>query len=378
MMVKESKEKIRLGLLMGGRSGEHEVSLVSASSVLEVLDTDRYDILPVGITHNGRWVIGENLLEKMSQNSVEGLTPVVLLDTPKPGSLYKIQDQEGHFGLKFITCLDVIFPILHGTYGEDGAIQGLLEVMNVAYVGCGVLASSLCMDKGITKEVLRANGIPVLDSMIVSKRDIQQNIREVMEQVEKMSAYPVFVKPANLGSSVGIAKATNRETLQAAILDAARYDRRVLVEKGLEKPREIEVSVLGNHEPIVSVPGEIIPEDEFYTYNAKYHDPRTGLVIPASLPVDMIAQIQSIAIAAFKTTDCAGMARVDFLLDRESGKLFVSELNSIPGFTPVSMYPKLWDYSGINYPTLIDRLVELGLERKAEKDQLTRFYGVKK
>jgi D-alanine-D-alanine ligase len=376
-MGKVFMEKIHLGILMGGRSGEHEVSLVSAASVLEVLDTDRYDILPIGITRQGTWVIGKNLFEKLGQNVIASLTPVVLLDSPKPGSLYSIKKEANRSILDPIAQLDVVFPILHGTFGEDGTIQGLLELMKVAYVGCGVLASSLCMDKGLTKEVLRANGIPVLDSMVFSSKEIHQDIQSVIGQVEKMSGYPIFAKPANLGSSVGIAKATDRQTLETAILDAARYDRRVIVEKGLDKPREIEIAVLGNHEPIASTPGEIIPEDEFYTYNAKYHDPRTGLVIPAPIPDETVSRIQSLAIAAFKATDCAGMARVDFLLDRRTGNLFISELNTIPGFTPVSMYPKLWDFSGITYPSLINRLVELALERKTENDQLIRAYGVK-
>jgi len=270
--------------------------------------------------------------------------------------------------LKHITNLDVIFPVLHGTFGEDGTIQGFLEMLDIAYVGAGVLGSSLGMDKAVFKDVMRTNDVPVVESFVVTRREISNNMEGILKRSENLASYPLFVKPVNLGSSVGITKCHNRSDLLEGLMDAARYDRRVLVERGINA-REIEVSVLGNDDPQASLPGEIIPADEFYSYEAKYFDDRSRLIIPAPLSDDLIREIQTIAIKAFLAVDCAGMARADFLLDKVTGELFLNEINTIPGFTNISMYPKLWDISGLSYPELVDRLVELALERKRERDQ---------
>jgi D-alanine-D-alanine ligase len=275
--------------------------------------------------------------------------------------------------LESFSILDVIFPVLHGTFGEDGTLQGFLEMGEFAYVGAGVLGSSLGMDKAVFKDVMRTNHVPVVESVVVLRSEISENMETVLNRAESVAPYPLFVKPANLGSSVGISKCHNRSDLMEGIMDAARYDRRVLVERGVNA-REIEVSVLGNDHPQASVPGEIIPAAEFYTYDAKYHDDRSQLLIPAPLSDDMAALAGSLAVRAFAACDCAGMARVDFLLDKQENQLYVNELNTIPGFTQISMYPKLWEASGMPYPQLVDRLIELALERKTDRDQTERRY----
>ena len=366
-------QKIRVGVLFGGRSSEHEVSLMSARSILSALSPEKYDITLIGITHDGIWLSGKNALAAFESHSITTLTRVSLIPVPFGGMLYRLKpDQRGTI-LEAMTQIDVVFPVLHGTFGEDGTIQGLLEFSQVPYVGAGVLASSVCMDKAIFKEVMRANKLPVLPSLTLTAAQIQGDMDGVLNWIETFSEYPLFIKPANGGSSVGISKCKNRSDLYEGLLDASRFDRRIMIEKGISA-REIEVSVLGNDKPEVSLPGEIIPAAEFYSYEAKYHDERTELVIPAQLPEETIARIKNLAVRAYIATDCAGMARVDFLLDRESGELFISEANTIPGFTKISMYPKLWEVSGLPYPALIDRLIELALERKQETDRLERIY----
>jgi D-alanine-D-alanine ligase len=263
--------------------------------------------------------------------------------------------------------------VLHGTFGEDGTIQGLLELADLAYVGAGVVGSAVGMDKGVFKDVMRANGIPVVDSILVLRRDIERQMEAVIARAEALAPYPLFVKPANLGSSVGVSKCRNRSDLIEGLLEAARYDRRILIERGVNG-REIEVSVLGNDDPQASIPGEIIPAADFYSYEAKYHDERSQLLIPAPISAQMTEQVQSLAVRAYKAIDCAGMARVDFLLDKDTDILYLNEINTIPGFTRISMYPKLWNASGISYPALVDRLIELALERKRERDRNQRRY----
>jgi D-alanine-D-alanine ligase len=275
--------------------------------------------------------------------------------------------------LEKVADLDVIFPVLHGTFGEDGTLQGLLEMSDVAYVGAGVLGSSVGMDKGLFKDVMRANGIPVVDSILVSRAAIQNSMDDIIRRVETLSPYPIFVKPANLGSSVGVSKCRGRSDLFEGLMDAARFDRRILIERGVNA-REIEVSVLGNDQPRASVPGEIRPQADFYSYDAKYILDNSELVIPAELDDELRARIQQIAVQAFLAADCSGMARVDFLLDKDSGAVYLNEINTIPGFTKISMYPKLWEASGLPYPALIDNLIELALERKAQRDATTRDY----
>jgi D-alanine-D-alanine ligase len=275
--------------------------------------------------------------------------------------------------LEELSRLDVIFPVLHGTFGEDGTLQGLLELANLAYVGAGVLGSALGMDKGVFKDVMRANGVPVVESLVVLRSQIEKDPQAVIPALEQVGPYPLFVKPANLGSSVGITKCQSRSDLVEGLMEAARYDRRVLVERGVNA-REIEVSVLGNEDPQASVPGEVLPSREFYSYEAKYLDGSSGLLIPAPIPDETAERIRSLAIKAFRAVDCAGMARADFLLDKNNGELYLNEINTIPGFTEISMYPKLWDASGLPYPALVNRLVELALERKTERDHTERRY----
>lgn len=371
--------KIRIGVIFGGRSGEHEVSLMSARSILSALDPDTYIVTQIGITHDGDWLVGENVLGAMIEGDYRNLNPVVLMPIPTRKELYTINITGQREILQRCTNLDVIFPVLHGTFGEDGTLQGLLELTDIAYVGAGVLGSSLGMDKGVFKDVMRANGVPVLDSIVVSKREIEEDADSIIGQAEALATYPLFVKPANMGSSVGITKCKSRSDLFEGLLEAARYDRRVLIERGVNA-REIEVSVLGNEEPRASVPGEIIPSREFYSYEAKYIDDNSNLIIPAPIPPELAQWVQQLAVQAYRSVDCAGMARVDFLLEKnesqrgEPGEVYLNEINTIPGFTKISMYPKLWEESGLPYPALVDRLVELALERKAERNRIERRY----
>jgi D-alanine-D-alanine ligase len=363
---------------MGGRSGEHEVSLMSARSVLNALDREKYDIIQIGITHEGEWLTGEDVLEALYTNDIDRLMPTSLLPNPTRPDLYRIRVTSQHNELlESISPLDVIFPVLHGTFGEDGTLQGLLEMQGAAYVGAGVLGSALGMDKGVFHQVMVANQIPVLETIVVLRSEVERDLSQVLERAERLTKgnpYPVFVKPANLGSSVGITKCASRADLIEGLMEASRYDRRIIIQRGINA-REIEVSVLGNEWPQASIPGEIIPSREFYSYEAKYLDDRSELLIPAPIPAEQAKQVRELAVRAYLAADCAGMARVDFLLDRDTGDLFLSELNTIPGFTQISMYPKLWEASDLPYPALLDRLIELALERKADRDRIERYYG---
>ncbi len=364
---------LTVGLLFGGRSGEHEVSLASARSVLAALDRQKYRVVEIGITKEGAWLSGSGALEALSSGQTGQLAPVALLPDPTRPGLRQLRPAEQGEMLSLLAALDVVFPVLHGTFGEDGALQGLLELAGVAYVGPGVAGSAVGMDKDLFKAVMRARGIPVVDWVILRRSEIERDLPAALARVEAalQGRYPFFVKPANLGSSVGISKCRGRESLRAGLLEAARYDRRILVECGLNA-REIEISVLGNDDPQASIPGEIRPADEFYTYEAKYHDDRSELLIPAPLSEAVSARLRRLAVRAYKAIDCAGMARVDFLLDRDSGEVYLNEVNTIPGFTQISMYPKLWEASGLPYSRLLDRLIDLALERKAERDK-TRY-----
>jgi D-alanine-D-alanine ligase len=369
-----SEKKLRVGVVYGGRSGEHEVSLMSARSVLAALSPERYIVTEIAITHAGAWMAGENLFQAMVDGKYASLHPIALLPDPTLQGLYAIKAGEHGSIFELLSKLDVVFPVLHGTFGEDGTIQGLLEMADLAYVGAGVLGSSVGMDKGVFKDVMRSNNVPIVEYHIFLRREIELELDRVIKISEAVAPYPLFVKPANLGSSVGISKCKNRSELVNGLKDAARFDRRILVERGVNA-REIEVSVLGNEDPYASLPGEIIPADEFYSYDAKYHDDRSQAIIPAQLPAEVVRQVQDLAVKAFEVVDCCGMARVDFLLDRETNQLYLNELNTIPGFTQISMYPKLWLASGFTYPELVDRLIELALQRKAERDRTKRrFY----
>jgi D-alanine-D-alanine ligase len=365
-------EKLRLGVLFGGRSGEHEVSLASARSVLNTLDPEKYQITQIGITLSGDWLIGDDVLNALSNKSPDKLSPAAMLPVPDRSDLYSLTKKDGDEIISVFAELDVIFPVLHGSYGEDGTMQGLFELNGLAYVGAGVLGSSVGMDKALFKDVMIANQIPVAPSILVHSTELS-DMERVLKRVEKFGEYPLFIKPANMGSSVGISKCSDIEEAANGILEAARYDRRVLIEKGINA-REIEMSVLGNQDPKVSVAGEIRPTAEFYSYEAKYHDDSSELIIPADLDDEQVRLLSEYALRAYQAIDCAGMARVDFLVDKLTGDIYLNEVNTIPGFTPISMYPKLWEASGLEYAELIDELISLAVERKTEKDQIVRKY----
>ncbi len=368
-------KKLRIAILFGGRSGEHEVSLMSARSVLSALNPEKYEITQVGITKDGVWVAGENVLETLSKGltDFENLKQVVIIPDQFHNSIWEINEKDSSKFLSPIVNVDVIFPVLHGTFGEDGTLQGLLELADLAYVGAGVTGSSVGMDKGIFKDVMRANGISTVGSIVVLRSEVEANIEAVVNQAETVGPYPLFVKPVNLGSSVGISKCNNHADLGEGLLEAIAYDRRVLVERGVNA-REIEVSVLGNDAPTASVPGEVLPSREFYSYESKYVDGTSSLIIPAPLPSEISEKIRQMAVNAYKAVDCAGMARVDFFIDKTTSEIFINEINTIPGFTSISMYPKLWEASGLPYPKLVDRLIELALERKADRDRTERNF----
>ena len=352
-----TEKKLHVAVLFGGRSGEHEVSLMSARSVLSVLDPAKYEVTQIGITHEGKWLTGADVLGKFESGKLNGLEHFVLSPDPSDAS-----------------PVDIFFPVLHGTFGEDGTIQGLFELADVAYVGAGVVGSSVGMEKGVFKDVMIANNIPIVDTMTVLRAEIEQDMNAVIEKAERIGEYPLFTKPANLGSSVGVTKCYNRSDLQEGLMEAASFDRRVLIQKGIRNAREIEVSVLGNDDPIASVCGEVLPSREFYSYESKYIDGTSGLLIPAPLPDEISECIRGYAVRAYKAIDCAGMARVDFFVEKDTNRVYLNELNSIPGFTKISMYPKLWEASGLPYPKLVDRLIELAMERKAERDRTSHVY----
>ncbi|MDP1779322.1 MAG: D-alanine--D-alanine ligase family protein [Anaerolineales bacterium] len=376
--------KLRVAVLFGGRSGEHDVSLMSARSVLAALDPKKYEVTQVGITLDGEWLHGDNTLDAFGSGNIKELNRVILPGDPSHSALYELRmparpkEQQdnvskvagGDHGevIKKLADIDVFFPVLHGPFGEDGTMQGLLELADVAYVGAGVVGSAVGMDKGIFKDVMRANNIPIVDSLLILRSEIENDMNTVIENVEKLGAYPFFAKPANLGSSVGISKCNSRSDLGEGLLEAARYDRRIIIERGVGKVREVEVSVLGNEDPQASVCGEVLPSREFYSYESKYLDGTSGLVIPSQLPDQITDKIREYAISAYKAIDCAGMARADFFVEDDTLKIYLNELNTLPGFTSISMYPKLWQASGMTYPELVDRLIELALERKRQRD----------
>jgi D-alanine-D-alanine ligase len=370
------QKKIRIGVIFGGRSGEHDVSLQSARSVMAALNPDRYEVVPIGITREGRWLTGD-VMAALAEGG-QTTRPATLLPDPQSSALLQVELAETKpAGLSAVTELDVIFPVLHGPYGEDGTVQGLLELANLPYVGAGVAGSAVAMDKGIFKHVMAANGLPILPWRLILSKAWAKRPQAVLDEIEAGLRYPVFTKPANLGSSVGISKCRHRDELAAGLVEAARYDRRIIVEQGVNA-RELEVSVLGNDEPVASVVGEIRPRREFYDYVAKYISDDSELIIPAELEPAVADEARAMALRAYRAIDCAGLARVDLLIDKDSGRLYINEVNTIPGFTSISMYPKLWQATGIPYPELLDRLVELALERHKEKEKLERSYDVKR
>ena len=380
-------KRLRIGILYGGRSSEHEVSLASAAAIFANLDSARYDAIPLYIEPSGKWTIDKH------PPTTESTTDVIkqartkkhvhnkhqrkkVYVFPYPGdrsmlSLEHSPDSDHGEQTRITTLdLDVIFPVLHGPYGEDGTVQGLLELANIPYVGAGVMASAVGMDKTITKVVSQAHGLPVADYTVVRKQQWTDKPSQVLEQIVEKFNFPVFVKPAQLGSSVGVSRVIDREQLGPAIELAGNFDRKILIEAAVQNTREIECAVLGNNEPEASVPGEVIPAGDFYDYESKYLATNSQLKIPAPLSPTQTQEIRSIAIAAFRAIDAAGMARIDFLLDDKTDKIYLNEINTIPGFTTISMYAKLWEATGLDYPTLLDRLVELGLEKHSEKQSL--------
>jgi D-alanine-D-alanine ligase len=375
-------KKLRIGIIYGGRSGEHEVSLASAAAVFKHLDPARYDAVPIRIEKDGRWSLPDrppllpsaaDVLGARGGQAVEDPSVQAHL-VPRPGreTLLTIEQPDGRAGATVSGLgLDVVFPVLHGPYGEDGTVQGLLELANVPYVGAGVLASAVGMDKAVMKLVFAAKGLPVGDYEVVFKHEWARDERAVMHRLVGRLGFPVFVKPANLGSSVGISKARHATELRTAINLAAEFDRKVVVEAAVPNAREIECAVLGNDEPEASVPGEIIPSREFYDYEAKYLDAGSKVVIPAALGDAEREQVRTLAVAAFTAIDAAGMARVDFLLAGDGSQaLYLNEVNTIPGFTTISMYSMMWEASGLSYPALLDRLIALALERHEAKQHL--------
>jgi D-alanine-D-alanine ligase len=363
-------KKLRIGVIYGGRSGEHEVSLASAAAVFKNLDAGRYEAVPIKIEKDGRWMLPQRppAIDKAA-DVIHGATAGAI--DAGASREAQIVAHPGRDTLVSGVALDVVFPVLHGPYGEDGTVQGLLELANVPYVGAGVLASAVGMDKAAMKLAFAAKGLPICDYEVVLRRDWQRDERATLQTVVNRLGFPVFVKPANLGSSVGISKAKHVAELRTAIKLAAEFDRKVVIEAAVPQAREIEVAVLGNDEPEASVPGEIIPSGEFYDYEAKYLNASSREVIPAVLPDRLAEEIRTLAVTAFKALDCAGMARVDFLLEGDGGgMLYINELNTIPGFTTISMYSKMWAASGVSYPQLLDRLIALAIERHAEKQQL--------
>jgi D-alanine-D-alanine ligase len=393
----KTMKKLRVGILFGGRSGEHEVSLLSAASVLNAIDKNKFEVVPIGITKEGRWLTagdaelllqGKAAAPDSTQSHLRagdpGATPgAAVLATgqavvvpPEPqrpgGSLAPFQAESlTRRASDRAINVDIIFPVLHGTFGEDGTIQGLFELADIAYVGAGVLGSAAGMDKDVMKSLFLAAGLPIVRHVTVLRSDWESGPKKVQKLVASKLKYPVFVKPANLGSSVGISKARDRKELAPAMEEAAKFDRKIVIEEGVggkkHKAREIECSVLGNDKPAASVPGEIVPGKEFYDYTAKYLDEGSQLIIPAKLTKAETKKIQQLAISAFKAVDCSGLARVDFLMDPKNRKIYLNEINKIPGFTAISMYPKLWAASGLAYPDLIERLIRLGQERHEEK-----------
>lgn len=371
-------KRIRVGVIFGGRSGEHEVSLRSARSVMDAIDKQKFEAVPIGISKEGRWYLGNDPMKALASR-----VDPRLLKAPESDVVTReldvVSDEEAALvpRASALSELDVIFPVLHGPFGEDGTVQGLLELAGLPYVGAGVTGSSVAMDKVVFKDVMKARGLPIVKHLFFKRKRWEDEPEAVLDQIEAQLGYPVFTKPANLGSSVGINVCVDRAALASGLSEAACFDRKLLVEQAVPHAREIEVSVLGNDAPIASVPGEIIPKRRFYDYAAKYvdkGDAASELLIPAPLSDELTAQIRELAVQTYLAIDCAGLARVDFLLNGESGELFVNEVNTIPGFTSISMYPKLWEASGIPYSELISRLIDLALERFEDRQRSQTSY----
>jgi D-alanine-D-alanine ligase len=354
------KKRLRVGVLFGGRSGEHEVSLISAASVIQALDPQKYEPVPIGITKDGQWLAG-TAAHKMLPEILRSGERVMLSADPNVAALVPVSNSRPDE-----LRVDVVFPVLHGTYGEDGTVQGLLDLAGLPFVGSGVLGSAVGMDKDMQKRLFLQAKLPVGDFLAIPRAEWEKSRGKVLNAIRKKFRFPVFVKPATLGSSVGMTKAHDAKELAAAMDLAAEFAQKILVEKAI-RGREIEVSVLGNEDPKASIPGEIVPHREFYDYAAKYLEEGTRLLIPAKLNRAQVKRFQEFAVRAFRSLECLGMARVDFFLEHRTGKILLNEINTIPGFTSISMYPKLWEASGLSYRNLLDRLIELALTQHREK-----------
>ena len=367
------KKKIRVGLVFGGRSGEHEVSLSSSNAVITNLDPEKYEVVPLGITKEGSWLLGTKPQQLLAAEHGAATNPfdtaqttaVTLTGDPNVRGLIPVQSGSdlGNQG-----ALDVIFPVMHGTYGEDGSLQGLLDMANIPYVGCGVLGAALGMDKEKMKMIFQQVGLPIVEYYAFRRNEWERAPENIMDESERRLGYPVFVKPVNLGSSVGINKAHDRQELEHAINVAAEFDRKIVIERGINC-RELECGVLGNDEPLASVVGEIAASNEFYDYRAKYIDGKSQAIIPADIPQELAEEIRRQAVLAFSALDLSGLSRVDFFLEKETGKVYINEVNTMPGFTEISMYPKLWEASGLPYAQLLDRLIELAIERHEDRQR---------
>lgn len=366
-------KKINVGIIFGGKSEEHEVSLMSATSIIRAIDKEKYNVIPIGITKSGNWMIYDGPVEKIENGEWEGISNKLLKDKPEENVFSVIPVGEKSIQNKIppvlVDKIDVIFPVLHGPYGEDGTIQGLLEMADIPYVGAGVLASALCMDKVYAKKIFELEGLNVVDYLVILRSKLKNNIKDYISIIEKSFGYPVFIKPANLGSSVGITKAHDRDELVKGLGEAAKYDRKIMVERSVDC-REIECAVLGNEQPRASIVGEIIPSHEFYDYEAKYFDDgKSKMIIPANIPNEISDVVREMAVRAYKALDCSGLSRVDFFLEKGTNKVYINEINTMPGFTKYSMYPLLWQETGLPYDKLIDTLIELALERYKDKKQ---------
>lgn len=353
--------KVRVAVLFGGQSSEHDVSLRSAETVIGALDPDRYEVVPVGITREGRWLTGGDPFAALTASS-----PLFALGDGSNVEHASDVPAESAVPALFAGGVDVVFPVLHGPMGEDGTVQGLLELTGVPYVGAGVLGSALSMDKAMAKNILAQEGLPQAPWRLITRKEWERDPETCTEWAGQILGWPCFVKPANMGSSVGVVKAHDPSEFPAAMREACRFDRRIIIEKGVDA-RELEISVLGNDEPIASIVGEIVPGNEFYDYDAKYVDDNSELLVPAPIDRGTMAEIQEMAIAAFRALDLAGMARIDFFMDRHTDQIYINEVNTIPGFTAISMYPRLWQASGMPLDELVDRLVGLALERSLER-----------
>jgi D-alanine-D-alanine ligase len=359
------KKRLRVGVLFGGRSGEHEVSLISAASVIQALDPEKYEAVPIGITKDGRWLAG-TAAHKMLPDVLRSGERVMLSADPNVAALVPVSNSRPD-----ALRVDVVFPVLHGTYGEDGTVQGLLDLAGLPFVGSGVLGSAVGMDKDMQKRLFLQARLPVGDFLAITRAAWEKSRGKVLGAIRNKFRFPVFVKPATLGSSVGMTKAHDAKELAAAMDLAAEFAQKILVERAI-RGREIEVSVLGNEDPKASIPGEIVPHREFYDYAAKYLEEGTRLLIPAKLNRAQVKRFQDYAVRAFRALECLGMARVDFFLEQRTGRILLNEINTIPGFTSISMYPKLWEASGLSYRNLLDSLIELALAQHREK-QRTKY-----